>query len=179
MTKKSIANQMAREDIKYRKAQHMSLATMLNNDHASAECEDVPNGKFTWTSFYDGQAIPQPEYVKSAYVDEHPEGQDRGGYVVWVDGNNGGSAYYYDGEWRDQVRYKQAARELAVVQELETADGLPQFIFSDGAVLTSAEGRDAECSLKLPSGDLILIPASPPPPMGTEKYINLLDGFYT
>lgn len=39
--------------------------------------------------------------IIDAYLDEHPEGAGRGGYVTWVEFNDGSKIYYMDndGEW--------------------------------------------------------------------------------
>jgi uracil phosphoribosyltransferase len=46
------------------------------------------------------EVVPLPDGAK-AYVDSHPEGSDRGGYVPYVELASGVSVYYYegDGEW--------------------------------------------------------------------------------
>lgn len=49
----------------------------------------------------DETVVPLPEGVYG-YLDSHPEGSDRGGYVPWLFGSGGASVYYYEpeGEWR-------------------------------------------------------------------------------
>lgn len=44
----------------------------------------------------------KPSFVKEVWVAAHPEGSDRGGYVVWVELEDGTCAFFYepDCEWR-------------------------------------------------------------------------------
>ena len=49
------------------------------------------DGGFTETS--------QPDYVKEVWVDQHPEGADRGGYVVWVALDDGKEVYFHESDY--------------------------------------------------------------------------------
>jgi hypothetical protein len=46
------------------------------------------------------ETVPLPEGCEG-FVDEHPEGSDRGGYVPWVKLPSGAGVFYYEpsGEW--------------------------------------------------------------------------------
>jgi len=48
------------------------------------------------------QDVPLPEGCKG-YVDEHPEGSDRGGYCPFVELPSGASVFYYEGDGTWQV----------------------------------------------------------------------------
>lgn len=57
-------------------------------------------GQVTHLLTDDETTVPLPEGV-CGWLDEHPEGSDRGGYVPWLFLPDGTGIYYYepDGEW--------------------------------------------------------------------------------
>ena len=63
---------------------------------------EVDKGKVTlYRDTPEGEVeVPLPEGAKG-YVDAHPEGSDRGGYVPWLEVPGASPVFYYEptGEW--------------------------------------------------------------------------------
>ena len=60
----------------------------------------IKRGKVVRLRFKRKGKVSLPEGVKG-YLDEHPDGSDRGGYVPWLYLSNGNGVYYdlTEGEW--------------------------------------------------------------------------------
>lgn len=60
---------------------------------------DMDKGRFTELIHAEtGQVVPLPEGV-IGYLDSHPEGPDRGGYVPWLELPSGASVFHHYDEW--------------------------------------------------------------------------------
>lgn len=82
---------------------NIDLAKRLDDDRVFAVVSKsvVTLYRYTDSEFNESESVDPTKYgITSLYMDDHPEGADRGGYVMYVETADGTRVFYrHEDEW--------------------------------------------------------------------------------